>query len=147
RLNLEVSGTVANVEKAFNVKMNVYQHPTEARNFYGADREPTTYLPFPLWRVAGLDNYSIPQPAGLSKNPNAGHSTSSATVGSGPSQSFLGSDMRAAYYGGTALTGAGQSLGLFEFAGIDMADVTKYYSNVQQSNSVPVNLISTDGAS
>src|SRR6185437_15533039 len=34
RLNLEVSGTVANVEKAFNVKMNVYQHPTEARTFH-----------------------------------------------------------------------------------------------------------------
>jgi subtilase family serine protease len=147
RLNLEVSGTVANVEKAFNVKMNVYQHPTEARNFYGADREPTTYLPIPLWRVAGLDNFSIPQPAGLSKNPNAGHATSSATVGSGPSQSFLGSDMRAAYYGGTALTGSGQSLGLLEFSGIDLADVATYYSNINQTTSVPINLISTDGTS
>ena len=38
-----------------------------------------------------------------------------ATTGSGPSASFLGSDMRAAYYGGTALTGAGQNLGLFEY--------------------------------
>ena len=40
-----------------------------------------------------------------------------ATTGSGPSASFLGSDMRAAYYGGTTLTGAGQNLGLFEYRG------------------------------
>lgn len=147
RLNLDVSGTVANVEKAFNVKLNLYQHPLEARNFYGPDREPTTYLPFSLWRIAGLDNYSIPRPAGLSKNPNAEHSTSNATVGSGPSQSFLGSDMRAAYYGGSTLTGSGQSLGLLEYSGVDLADVTTYYNNVHQTNSVPINLISTDGTS
>src|ERR1035441_9618579 len=39
---------------------------------------------------------------------------------SGPSASFLGSDMRAAYYGGTGLTGAGQNLGLLEYAGTDL---------------------------
>jgi hypothetical protein len=38
---------------------------------------------------------------------------SSATPPPAPALgSFLGSDMRAAYYGGTALTGAGQNLGL-----------------------------------
>ena len=147
RLNIEVSGSVASVDKAFNVKLNIYQHPTEARTFYAPDREPTTYLPFSLWRVAGLDNYSIPHPAGLNKNPNAGRSTSSATVGSGPSQSFLGSDMRAAYYSGSTLDGAGQSIGLLEYNGTDLADVTTYYTNVHQSNSVPINLISTDGTS
>lgn len=147
RINLNVSGSVANVEKAFGVKLNVYQHPTEARTFFAPDREPTTYLPFPLWRVAGLDNYSIPRPAGLDKNPNAGRSSSNATVGSGPSQSFLGSDMRAAYYGGSALDGTGQSIGLLEYDGTDLADVNTYYSNVHQTNSVPINLISTDGTS
>jgi subtilase family serine protease len=147
RLNVSVSGSVANVEKAFNVKLNVYQHPTEARNFYAPDREPSTYLPFALWRIAGLDNYSIPHPAGLDKNPNAGHSASNATVGSGPSQSFLGSDMRAAYYGSSSLDGSGQSIGLLEYAGTDLADVTTYYNNVHQTNSVPINLISTDGTS
>lgn len=146
RLNLDVSGTVTEVEKAFNVRMNIYRHPTEARNFHAPDREPTTYLPFALWRVAGLDNFSIPQPAGLHKNPHAGTS-SSATVGSGPSASFLGSDMRAAYYGGTALNGSGQSVGLLEYAGTDLADVTTYYNNIHQTNNVPINLIATDNTS
>jgi hypothetical protein len=44
-----------------------------------------------------------------------------------PSASFLGSDMRAAYYGGTALTGAGQNLGLFEYEGTDLADLNHLF--------------------
>jgi kumamolisin len=70
-----------------------------------------------------------------------------ATTGSGPSASFLGSDMRAAYYGGTALTGAGQNLGLFEYEGTDLTDLTTYFTNVGQTNHVPVTLLSTDGTS
>ena len=72
---------------------------------------------------------------------------SHATTGSGPSASFLGSDMRAAYYGGTALTGAGQNLGLFEYDGTDLADLTTYFNNVGQTNNVPITLLSTDGTS
>jgi len=72
---------------------------------------------------------------------------SHATTGSGPSASYLGSDMRAAYYGGTALTGAGQNLGLFEFEGTDLADLSTYFKNVGQTNNVPVTLLSTDGTS
>jgi kumamolisin len=48
--------------------------------------------------------------------------------------SIPGSDMRAAYYGGTALTGAGQNLGLFEYAGTDLDDLTTYFKNVGQTN-------------
>ncbi|MGC1477779.1 MAG: S53 family peptidase, partial [Terriglobales bacterium] len=86
----------------------------------------------------------LPHPAGLHKNLSA---TASATSGSGPSASFLGSDMRAAYYGGTALTGSGQSLGLLEYYGTDLADLSSYYSNAGQTNSVPITLLSTDGTS
>jgi kumamolisin len=55
--------------------------------------------------------------------------------------------MRAAYYGGTALTGSGQSVGLVEFAGYNMADVTNYFTKVGQPLNVPVIGISTDGSS
>ena len=47
--------------------MGVYQHPAENRTFYAPDREPTLDLPFPLWHISGLDNYSIPHPALLHK--------------------------------------------------------------------------------
>jgi len=55
--------------------------------------------------------------------------------------------MRAAYYGGTALTGAGQNLGLLEYYGTDLADLNTYYTNVKQTNTVPITLLSVDGTS
>jgi subtilase family serine protease len=144
RLNVDVVGTVETIEKAFHLNMGVYQHPTEDRTFYAPDREPIPGLSVLLWRVAGLDNFSIPHPAGLHRNLSV---KPNATTGSGPSASFLGSDMRAAYYGGTALTGSGQSLGLLEYYGTDLNDLTTYFQNAGQTNHVPITLVSTDGTS
>src|ERR1700678_3764123 len=152
--DLRLSGTVADIEKAFHVSMGVYQDPTEDRTFFAVDREPTVDLPFQLWHITGLDNDSKPHPMFVRKSDYAkAHGidpenvVSHATTGSGPSASFLGSDMRAAYYGGTALTGSGQNIGLFEFLGYDIADLNTYYSNVGQTRTATVTGISTDGSS
>jgi subtilase family serine protease len=141
RLNLDVTGSVASIEKALHLTIGIYQHPTENRTFYAPDREPTPDLAVQLWHISGLDNYSIPHPAIVHKDSSV---KSNATTGSGPSASFLGSDMRKAYYEGTALTGSGQSLGLLEYLGTDLADLTTYYTNVGQTNSVPITLKSVD---
>jgi subtilase family serine protease len=153
-MDLRLTGTVASIERAFHVTLATYQHPSENRTFYGPDREPTVDLPFRLWHVSGLDNYSLPHPMFVKKSDYAkAHGldpdkvVSHATTGSGPSASFLGSDMRAAYYGGTALTGSGQNIGLFEFLGYDIADLNTYYSNVGQTKTATVTGISTDGTS
>jgi len=142
RMNIDVAGSVANIEAAFHLTMGVYQHPTENRTFYAPDREPTPDLAVQLWHITGLDNYSLPRPA-LSHKDLQIHQE--ATTGSCPSKSFCGSDMRAAYYGGTTLTGAGQSLGLLEYVGTDLADLTTYYTNAHQTNNVPITLLSVDG--
>jgi subtilase family serine protease len=153
-MEVQVRGPVSAVEQAFHVNVLIYQHPTESRIFFAPDREPTVDLPFSLWHVSGLDNYSIPHPMYVKKSDYArahgidpNNVVRHATTGSGPSASFLGSDMRAAYYGGTALTGAGQNLGLLEYYGTDLADLTKYFTNVKQTNNVPITLLSTDGTS
>jgi kumamolisin len=153
-MDVQAEGSVGNIERAFHVSMGVYQHPTENRTYFGPDREPMVDLPFQLWHISGLDNFSIPHPLYVKRSDyaaahglNANALVSHATTGSGPSASFLGSDMRAAYYGGTALTGAGQNLGLFEFLGTDLADLTTYFKNVGQTNNVPITLLSTDGTS
>ncbi len=153
-MDVQVEGSATVIEKALNISMGVYQHPTENRTFYAPDREPTLSLPFALWHISGLDNFSIPRPMLANKNDYAkAHGidpetvVSHATTGSGPSASFLGSDMRAAYYGETALTGAGQDLGLFEYLGTDLADLDTYFANVRQTNNVPITLLSTDGTS
>jgi len=153
-MDVQIKGPVSAVEAAFHVSMGTFRHPTESRTFYAPDREPTTYLPFKLWHISGLDNFSLPHPMVVSKSDyakargiQADSIVSHATTGSGPSASFIGSDIRAAYYGGTDLTGAGQNLGLLEFFGTDLDDVNTYFNNVGQTNNVPIALLSTDGTS
>ena len=147
---LRVSGAVPDVERALNVHMGVYQHPTEGRTFFAPDREPTPNLAIRLWSIAGLDNYSTPKSALIRRNAGAAQPDGvidNATTGSCPSKSFCGSDMRAAYYtstGGT-LDGTGQTIGIFNFVGTDLADLTTYYTNAGQTNFVPVTLLSVDG--
>ena len=141
-LDVQLKGSVAAIETAFHVTMGIFHDPVEDRDFYAPDREPTVDLPFQLWHISGLDNYSIPRPALLRRPPGA---RSEATTGSCPSQSFCGSDMRAAYYEGTSLTGKGQYIGLLEYAGFDIVDVNLYYKNAKQKRYAPVKGISTDG--
>jgi subtilase family serine protease len=152
--DLRLTGTVANIEKAFHVSLGNYKDLTEDRIFFAVDREPTVDLPFQLWHITGLDNDSRPHPLYVKKSDYAkAHGldpdkvVSNATTGSGPSASFLGSDMRAAYYSGTALTGTGQTIGLFEFLGTDLVDLNTYYSNVGQTKPYTPTLISTGGYS
>lgn len=129
RLIVPMQGTVHQIEKAFNVKMNTYQHPTEKRTFYSPDREPSLNLNVPVAHIAGLNNYSIPQSMVTKALIASGNTTTRQetsnpnTTGSGIWGAFLPSDIRAAYYtstlptGGTALNGSGQSVGLAEFQG------------------------------
>lgn len=141
-MDLQLHASVADVEAAFHIVMNLYHDPIQGRDFYAPDREPTVDLPFQLWHISGLDNYSIPRPAFVRRprgiNP-------AAKTGSCPGQAFCGSDMRAAYYEGTSLTGEGQNIGLLEYAGFDIADLNTYYKNANQTRVAPVKGVSTDG--
>jgi subtilase family serine protease len=140
RLLVHINGTVAQVNKAFHVTMTNYQHPTEKRAFYSPDREPSLELSVPVVHIAGMNNFSIPQPKYKRAPPNFRRNA----VGSGPNGAYLGSDMRIAYYGGTTLTGSGQSVGLLEFDGYNSSDVTASFAG--QSNSVPIQNVLIDGA-
>ncbi len=146
--DIQLKGTVAQVEKAFHVTLGLYQDPDENRTFFAPDREPSVNLPFQLWHVTGLDNYSIPRPTFVRKPQGEVKGVvPPASIGSCPQASFCGSDMRAAYYQGAALTGSGQNIGLLEYAGFDIADVNTYYTNAGQTRNFAVTGISTDGSS
>ncbi|HEY1613059.1 MAG TPA: S53 family peptidase [Rhizomicrobium sp.] len=142
RYMVEVDGTAADIERVFHVRLNLYQHPTESRTFVAPDREPTLDLDVPVLHVTGLDDFQRATPRVIA--PQNGVKRSKGT-GSGPGGDYIGSDMRAAYYGGSALTGQGQSLGLMELEGYNVADVQLYFTTVDQPLNVPVNGISTDG--
>jgi subtilase family serine protease len=141
RLLVHISGTVSQINKAFDVAMTTYRHPTENRTFYSPNREPSLDLSVPVTHIAGLNNFSLPRP----KFRRAPANFRRSTTGSGPSGAYLGSDMRAAYYGGTALTGSGQAVGLLEFDGYNISDVTASFAG--QPNSVPIQNVLLDGAS
>jgi subtilase family serine protease len=147
-MDLRVRGTVHAIEAAFQVKMRVFDHPTESRTFYSPDVEPTIDMRSVVWHISGLDNFSTPRPR-LHARPGAARSRTASkpltATGACPDDSYCGSDMRSAYYGSNALTGAGQSIGLLEFYGYDGNDLATYFSNSGQTNQVPVNGISTDG--
>jgi len=145
RMVVDVEAPVASVESAFHVTLGVYQHPTEGRTFYAPDREPTVELDVPLLHISGLDNYTLPRAKNIrsAQPPNA----MSKTTGSGPGGDFIGSDMRAAYYGSGSLKGTGQAVGLFEYAGYEISDVKNFFVQVKQPLKVPVHGVSLNGVS
>jgi uncharacterized membrane protein len=146
RLIVPISGSAAQVNRAFHVTMQVYQHPTEDRTFFSPDREPTLNLSVPVIHISGLNNYAMPQPR-VRRTTVQGQATPYLSItGSGPNGAYLGSDMRAAYYGGTVLTGSGQTVGLLEFGGYNLSDVNATFSNAGQTYNVPINNVLLDGA-
>ena len=131
RMVLDVEGPAANIENAFHVTLGIYQHPTENRTFYAPDREPTLDLDVPLLHISGLDNFTLA--ASQEHQTFSGLSEESANrkaTGSGPGGQFIGSDMRAAYYGSGSLNGAGQSVGSSNLQGYEISDVNKYFDKV-----------------
>jgi subtilase family serine protease len=141
RMVLDVEGQASSIENAFHIKLNLYQHPSESRTFYAPDREPTLDLAVPVLHISGLDNFTLPRAK------NVRSSATSKSTGSGPDGNFVGSDLRAAYYGSGSLDGSGQSVGLFEFYGYEVSDVQTYFSKLGQPLNVPINGVSVNGAS
>ena len=142
RYLIDVVGPIADVERVFHVKMGLYRHPTDNRNFIAPDREPSPDLSVPILHVTGLDDYTLPSPRLVQSHNSSGR----AGTGSGPNGNFIGSDIRKAYVGNSALTGAGQSLGLMELQGYNISDINKYFSKFGPPLTVPVNGISVDGS-
>ncbi len=145
RLVVDVSGSAARIEQAFQVRMQIYQHPTENRTFYAPDVEPTVEAGLPILGIVGLSTFSLPQP--MLKKALPADRVRSQTTGSGQGGAFLGSDMRTAYGGGTTLNGTGQVVGLIELGPYRLSDVTSYFTTLSQPLNVPIVnvLVGVDG--
>jgi subtilase family serine protease len=145
RLVVEVSGPVANIEAAFHVNMQVYQHPTENRTYYAPDVEPSVDAGLALSGVSGLNNLHPPSPVSLLRS-TAANVTRSNSTGSMGGQ-YLGSDIRAAYLPGVTLTGTGQTIGLFEFGPYNISDVENYFNTIGQPLNVEIVNVLLNGVS
>jgi uncharacterized repeat protein (TIGR01451 family) len=142
RVLLDVSGTVADIEKAFQVRMQVYQHPTESRTFYAPDTEPSVGASVPILDISGLNNFKLPRP--LVHKASQMSTPAHPLFGSGSGGTYLGKDFRAAYAPGVAANGFGQAVGLLEFDGYYASDITSYETQASLPN-VPLTNVLLDG--
>lgn len=145
RYLFQVEGSAADVERVLHLRLNLYRHPSENREFMAPDREPTLALKVPVQEIIGLEDFILSYPKYRAPETRE---ASRGKGGSGPKGWFIGSDFRAAYYGSgksAKLDGSGQSVGLLELGPYDPSDVSLYFSTVGQTSTVPVNPVSVDG--
>jgi subtilase family serine protease len=146
---VDVQGKVSDINRALHVTLREYQHPTENRQFFAPDREPTLDLGVQLLHINGLDNYVRPfthmrHRPGSEQQAVVAH----ASTGSGPSGNYLPSDIRAAYYGSGSLTGSGITAAIFSYDGYQTSDLSGYYSATGATNpGVAVNNVLVNGFS
>ena len=67
RLLLDVTGSVADIQRAFHITLRTYRHPSEARDFFAPDLEPSVEARLPICDISGLNNYSLPHPMSLKR--------------------------------------------------------------------------------
>jgi hypothetical protein len=126
RVLLDVEAPAQDIEKALHISFRLYQHPTERREFFAPDSEPSLDLGIPLLHISGLHNYSLPRPASLHRQPLDPVTPIAPNKGSGTNGTYLGKDFRNAYVPGVPLAGAGQTVGLLEFDGYYSDDIAQY---------------------
>jgi len=146
RLVVDVNGSVADIQRAFHVRLHNFQHPTEARTFFAPDTDPELDVPVPIAHISGLTNYWLPRPQSRRRPLGEFRANAAPRVGSGPSGNFRGNDFRAAYLPGVTLTGAGQAVALVQFDGYNASDITTYEQACGLPN-VPLQNVLVDGYS
>ena len=153
---VDVSASVVEIEAAFHVTMQVYQHPTENRTFYAPDVEPSLNLAVPVLGISGLNNYALPRPRlqarllnqapGTPAPPATPLASAAPSTGSGIGGSYMGYDFRSAYVPGAPFVGAGQTVGLLEFDGYNANDIA-YYETKAGLPSVTLSNVLLNGVS
>ena len=147
RVVLDLRGRVTNVEQAFQVNLQTYRHPSEARIFFAPDTEPSLPANLRVTSIEGLSDYSRPRPAG--RRVKAPKVRPLSFNGTGPGHQYAGSDFRNAYVPGTALTGAGQTVALLEYSDYFLVDITNYENivgaTVGTTNYVPLTNVVVGG--
>jgi subtilase family serine protease len=146
RTLLDVSGKVSDIQNAFGLTLRTYHHPSENRDFYAPNTDPTVSTDLPVSHITGLDNYFIPHPLFVKKEISTSSYAPGAKpgLGSGPGGTYMGNDFRAAYVPGVGLNGGGQKIALFELDGYFNADILSYEQQAGLPNLTLTN-ISVDG--
>jgi subtilase family serine protease len=144
RTLVNLSGSVKDIENAFHVHLQTFQHPKENRTFFAPDVEPSLDLKTSVLAISGLDNYVRPRPhlhanIRINKGPGGGS-------GGGNTGPFAGGDYEAAYVPNTLEDGTGQTIGLFELFPFNEQDIEDYEDDYGFPSYVTVTPVAIDGA-
>jgi subtilase family serine protease len=142
RLLLDVSGSVADIQRAFHLTLRTYRQPTENRDFYAPDVEPSVDVSLPVADISGLNNFILPHPE--SRISSSFKHSAIAESGSGPGGTYMGNDFRAAYIPDVYWNGSGQMIGMVEFDGFYPSDISGY-ETAAGLPSVPLQTVLLDG--
>jgi len=133
RMILEVSGTAATIENAFNISLHQYQ-TADCRQFFAADADPevSTEVASKILGIVGLDDYHIlthqarSLATATAPAPKPGHIPGQ---GSGPLNALTPSDITKAY-GLDLVTedGKGQVVAVFALSTYDPNDIAVFKS-------------------
>ena len=124
RMLLDVEGSVADIEKAFRVTLQVYRHPKEPRMFRAPDIEPSVPSGLKILDVSGLNNYARPRPNSHIVKLTTQTSNPIPNAGSVASTSDM--IFRAAYVRARPSGSSGQSVALVQFDGYYTNDIASY---------------------
>ena len=145
RTLIDVEGSAAAVRTTFQVELNHYQHP-DGRVFRAPTSEPTipASVAGKMTGVIGLDTLAVYHPH--LRELAAEDALNAPLAGTGPNGGYSPADIRAAYNLSAAhLTGAGQTLAVFELDGYNASDITAY-ENAYHLPHVPLQNVLIDGA-
>lgn len=119
RLIIRASGSVAVIEKAFNTKIYYYTDKT-GKTFYAPQYELQTDKKLPILSILGLENKIKPEPLYRRLN------NPQPSAGLGVIQGMTPENIKTAYSVPSNLTGAGQTLALYQLDGYTTSDITTY---------------------
>ncbi len=140
RRTVVLSGTVANLQKAFNVELKEYSHPKgNFRGRTGAISVPSEYADI-ITGVFGLDNRPQAEPhfRRLPETPGHKHKTTTPTVSYDPNDV-------AKIYDFPSGSGSGQCIGIIELGGgFRLDDLNNYFKSLDPKQPQVV-AVSVDG--
>jgi kumamolisin len=129
RLVLKASGLVADIEAAMHLHL-YYALRADGSRFHTPDVEPSFDIPLPIEHISNLENFDVPK----------------RSVGSGLSGNYHAPDFRNAYASCTAMTGAGQSVGVVMLDDFSQSDVTAYFTSANLAPPLLVQKIPNDSS-
>ncbi len=117
RVALDADATVAAVEQAFHLTMQMRLRP-DGTVFYAPSNEPALALSTPIVHIEGLENEHPDEPQMTWNLPRAmdprAPRRAAPNATSGPGGTLAGGDFRNAYARGASQTGAKECVGLYE---------------------------------